>query len=324
VRTVVRPGDIVLLHDPQTAGLAGELRRIGARVVWRCHVGRDTPNEHTDAAWSFLRPYVEQAQGLIFSRRAFAQSRVDAGRLWVIPPSLDWFSPKNCDLTDGDVAAALQHAGLVDLGGDGGSLAFTPPRRLDRNSPPPPRSAVRWPPVPRDARAVLQVSRWDRLKDMAGVLRAFTSMTRLPDDAHRCWWVRTPPRSPTTPKEQRSSRSRSIWRAQPAEARRRLHLCSLPMDDVDENAHLVNALQRHAEVVVQNSLVEGFGLTVTEPMVEGQSAGRLESGRYPGPDRPRRERSPARRPLRPGRVRLPRAVGAERSWPCRTAGAHCP
>jgi trehalose synthase len=38
------------------------------------------------------------------------------------------------------------------------------------------------------------------------------------------------------------------------------------MDDVDENAHLVNALQRYATVVVQKSLVEGFGLTVTEPM----------------------------------------------------------
>ena len=38
------------------------------------------------------------------------------------------------------------------------------------------------------------------------------------------------------------------------------------MDDIDENAHLVNCLQRRAAVVVQKSLVEGFGLTVTEPM----------------------------------------------------------
>jgi trehalose synthase len=45
-----------------------------------------------------------------------------------------------------------------------------------------------------------------------------------------------------------------------------VHLISVPMDDVDENAHLVNALQRHAAVVVQKSLAEGFGLTVTEPM----------------------------------------------------------
>src|SRR5207342_2736900 len=58
----------------------------------------------------------------------------------------------------------------------------------------------------------------------------------------------------------------AIWSSRPAHQRRRLHLCSLPMDDVDENAHLVNALQRHATVVVQKSLVEGFGLTVTEPM----------------------------------------------------------
>ena len=38
------------------------------------------------------------------------------------------------------------------------------------------------------------------------------------------------------------------------------------MDDIDENAIIVNALQRHATVVVQKSLVEGFGLTVTEAM----------------------------------------------------------
>jgi trehalose synthase len=43
------------------------------------------------------------------------------------------------------------------------------------------------------------------------------------------------------------------------------------MDDVDENARLVNALQRHAAVVVQKSLVEGFGLTVTEPMWKGKA-----------------------------------------------------
>ena len=57
-----------------------------------------------------------------------------------------------------------------------------------------------------------------------------------------------------------------LWKRLPIEARQRVHLISVPMDDVDENAHLVNALQRHATVVVQKSLVEGFGLTVTEPM----------------------------------------------------------
>ncbi|MFN2556113.1 MAG: glycosyltransferase, partial [Nitriliruptorales bacterium] len=40
----------------------------------------------------------------------------------------------------------------------------------------------------------------------------------------------------------------------------------LPMDDLDENAAMVNAIQRHAALVVQKSLAEGFGLTVTEAM----------------------------------------------------------
>jgi trehalose synthase len=38
------------------------------------------------------------------------------------------------------------------------------------------------------------------------------------------------------------------------------------MDDLDDNARTVNALQRWATVVLQKSLAEGFGLTVTEPM----------------------------------------------------------
>jgi trehalose synthase len=38
------------------------------------------------------------------------------------------------------------------------------------------------------------------------------------------------------------------------------------MDDPVENALVINALQRHAEVVVQKSLAEGFGLTVAEAM----------------------------------------------------------
>ncbi|HEX2503650.1 MAG TPA: glycosyltransferase [Miltoncostaeaceae bacterium] len=38
------------------------------------------------------------------------------------------------------------------------------------------------------------------------------------------------------------------------------------MADLEENAAIVNALQRRAAVVVQKSLSEGFGLTVTEAM----------------------------------------------------------
>jgi trehalose synthase len=49
-----------------------------------------------------------------------------------------------------------------------------------------------------------------------------------------------------------------------------VHLVSLPLDDPDENAAVVNAFQRHAAVVVQKSLQEGFGLTVTEAMIKAR------------------------------------------------------
>src|SRR5262249_22277793 len=53
-------------------------------------------------------------------------------------------------------------------------------------------------------------------------------------------------------------------------SRSRVHLAALPMEDDEENAIMVNALQRHARVVVQKSIAEGFGLTVAEAMWKGR------------------------------------------------------
>ena len=172
LRTRVRPGDIVLLHDPQAAGLAAGLRAAGARVGWRCHIGRDSPTELSDGAWAFLRPYVEQAEAVVFSRRQYAPDWVDRKRLWVITPSLDPFSTKNCDLPPAHVEAALRLAGVVQFPEHDGSVAFV---RRDGTSGQV-RShtdLVTGGPAPFPCRLVLQVSRWDRLKDMAGVLTGF-------------------------------------------------------------------------------------------------------------------------------------------------------
>lgn len=46
----------MILHDPQTAGLAGAMKGTGATIIWRCHVGLDLPNRATRQAWSFLHP----------------------------------------------------------------------------------------------------------------------------------------------------------------------------------------------------------------------------------------------------------------------------
>ncbi len=268
----VRPGDIVLLHDPQTAGLVPGLRDAGAHVVWRCHVGRDTRTPETDLAWGFLRPYVEQAHATIFSRAAYVPAWTDQNSVWLIPPSLDPFTAKNRDLPEDDVTATLAQAGLVDLPGATGSLAFVrrdgSPGTVRRHT----GLVAGDRPVPADARLVLQISRWDRLKDMGGVLRAFVDhLADLPEDVHLMLAGPSVEGVSDDPEgAEVLAECLALWRALPPAAAGRVHLCSLPMDDVDENAHLVNALQHHAAVVVQKSLVEGFGLTVTEPMWKGR------------------------------------------------------
>ena len=64
-------GDVVIVHDPQPAALIPRLKEIGVPVIWRCHVGIDTPGALARRAWSFLRPYVEPADAYVFSREAF-------------------------------------------------------------------------------------------------------------------------------------------------------------------------------------------------------------------------------------------------------------
>jgi trehalose synthase len=126
--------------------------------------------------------------------------------------------------------------------------------------------------VPAGARLVLQVSRWDRLKDMAGVLTGFADhVADLPDDVHLM--LAGPDAAGVTDDPEGAevlAECRAIMLERSPAVQARIHLCSLPMDDIDENAYLVNALQRHAAVVVQKSLIEGFGLTVTEPMWKGK------------------------------------------------------
>ncbi|WP_167288669.1 glycosyltransferase [Nocardioides seonyuensis] len=244
VLDLVQPGDVVLLHDPQTVGLAGPLRARGALVVWRCHVGLDARNEWTRGAWDFLRGLVAPAHACVFSREEFAPEWLDRSRLRIIPPSLDPFSPKNADLDDHLVEDLVHRDGLVV---EGGPLATV-------------------------GRAVLQVSRWDRLKDMAGVLEAIGGhVDDLPPDVHL---VLAGPETTGVADDPEAAEvldeCRSLWRSMPEAARARTHLLSVPMADPDENARIINALQRWATVVVQKSLAEGFGLTVTEPMWKGR------------------------------------------------------
>jgi trehalose synthase len=114
---------------------------------------------------------------------------------------------------------------------------------------------------------VLQVSRWDRLKDPVGVIQGFVDHIAPASDAHLVYAgpsvaaVADDPEGKAVLEE-----VHELYERSPAEVQPRLHLACLPMDDLEENAAIVNALQRRANVVVQKSIAEGFGLTVAEAM----------------------------------------------------------
>ncbi len=261
----VRPGDIVLLHDPQTAGMALPLAGHGAVVVWRCHVGRESNNDWTDQAWSFLREHLIPCTTFIFSLRSYIPSWIDESIAWVIPPSIDPFSPKNQEISKADVIGILRQINILQRDDDA-PIAFT--RRdgtkglVDRRA-----AILSAGTLDPDAPLVIQVSRWDRLKDMPGVIEGFASRVALRSDAQLALVGPSSGDVTDDPEEAEVfDQCVTAWMSLVPEIRRNVRLVTLPMNDIDENAAMVNALQRHATVVVQKSLAEGFGLTVAEAM----------------------------------------------------------
>ena len=232
---MIKPEDVVIVHDPQPAGLVPALMEHGACVIWRCHIGVDKPNDVARAGWRFLLPYVKPARAFVFSRRCYAWEGLDESRLHVIAPTIDPFSPKNRDLSGDEVASILRAARLA-------------PRKPD-------------------ARLVVQVSRWDRLKDPLGVMEAFARFVAPATDA--MLMLAGPAASAVDDDPEQPMVLKSVTEGLaglPAEIRERVMIAQLPMEDVERNALMVNAIQRRADVVVQKSLAEGFGLTVAEAM----------------------------------------------------------
>jgi trehalose synthase len=271
--TLVREGDIVICHDPQTAGLLPHLVKLGAEIVWRCHVGSEEHSDEVERGWAFLRPYLETAPLAVFTRATYAPPWLRGKRELVLRPNIDPLSAKNQPMDDACVRAILAFVGIIDgpqgpgapvyLRDDGSAGRVGHMVEMLCVGPSP-----SW-----ETPLVVQVSRWDAMKDHRGVLEAFAHLVapEVPRGAHlvlagpQLGSVADDPEDPRVFGELESE-----WRALPEVLRRAVHLVSLPMADAEENAAIVNALQRHAAVVVQKSLREGFGLTVTEAMWKGR------------------------------------------------------
>ena len=178
----VRPGDVVILHDPQTAGLAAPLKAAGAVVLWRCHVGTEVrkpigprrPGRSCGRIWRPVTASCSRAGSTC--RRGLPMDRVS-----IIPPSIDPFSPKNQELSEDQRLQILAAMGVLDEA-PAGAATFI---RRDGSVGHVGRRAAVVAEGPLDASVplVIQVSRWDHLKDMAGVMAGFAARVAGRGDA---------------------------------------------------------------------------------------------------------------------------------------------
>ena len=165
--------------------MAAPLADAGAQVVWRCHVGHEQSNEWTDQAWSFLQASPHRLRGVhILRSGAYVPSWMEESSVWIIPPSIDPFSPKNKEIDRRECCVRFEDIGLLtEVEGDT-PASFT---RRDGTKGLVERKAsivsVEATPLDSGGPLVVQVSRWDRLKDMAGVMKGLPHVS--PDASRR-------------------------------------------------------------------------------------------------------------------------------------------
>ncbi len=210
--------DVVIIHDPQPMGLIAKKIK-GQKWIWRCHVDTSTPDP---AAWKFIETFLNAYDACIFHMPEFVYEKVKIPA-FTIRPSIDPFHPKNEELSEEEITETLEIFGV------------------DPEKP-----------------IILQVSRFDRLKDPFGVIKAY----RMVKKKYPVQLVLLGALASDDPEGEEVFKELKEL----TEGDRDVFLLNLPPDSHRQ----VNAFQRAATVVVQKSLREGFGLVVSEAMWKGK------------------------------------------------------
>ena len=278
----MNPTDILVVHDPQPLGVGSLIKeRIKNPTIWRCHIGLDRDVEQTQAAWSFLRPHVMPYDQIVFSEYEYIPDYL-THRSSIIHPAIDPLSDKNRELSLHRVVEVLCNASMA--------VPFQPV--LDQNFSAQARRLLPdgtfGSPVEGGDFGLLyrpiitQISRWDWLKGFAPLLEAFVRLknrlreghyNRDPVQRKRLETTRLVLAGPDAESVQDDPEALSVlkelcsrYTSFDNDMQQDVILLTLPMVSRRENALMVNALQRCSTIVVQNSIQEGFGLTVTEAM----------------------------------------------------------
>ncbi len=188
-------------------------KKAANKWLWRCHIDVSEPDARV---WGFLLDFIVQYDSAVFSAPAF--SRKLPIRQFLISPSIDPLSDKNKELPEETINSVLRKYGIL------------------KNKP-----------------ILIQISRFDRLKDPVGVIQAYLQVKKYVD----CQLILAGGTAVDDPEGfQVLEEVREIAKNDPD-----IHILLLPQNDIE-----VNALQRASDVIIQKSIREGFGLTVAEAL----------------------------------------------------------
>ncbi|RLG28650.1 glycosyl transferase family 1 [Methanosarcinales archaeon] len=192
----------------------------GGKWIWRCHIDVSSPDR---LVWNFLKEFVSKYDASVFSAPLFARPDVRT-RQFLVPPSIDPLSDKNIELSEGEIDKVLDRYEIV------------------RNKP-----------------TIVQVSRFDRLKDIPGTIDAYKLVKKQID----CQLIIAGGVASDDPEGLEVHHEI----AKMAEGDPDVHvlLGSPPFSEIE-----INAFQRAADVIMQKSLKEGFGLVVSEGLWKGK------------------------------------------------------
>jgi trehalose synthase len=103
--------DVVIVHDPQPAGIRNLVPEKAKSWVWRCHIDLSTPNQGTIDR---LAPYLTDYDAALFHMQEYVPATLDGDgpRIYICPPAIDPLSPKNMALSPEDAAFVCDQFGI--------------------------------------------------------------------------------------------------------------------------------------------------------------------------------------------------------------------
>merc|ERR1712130_500975 len=242
-----------------------------------CHIGVDKDNDVTEATWDFLKPYITMADHIIYSLKDYIPRYIIKDNkipFSVIPPAICPFTPKNIGLTHSELLSILSKSNIIQptttenqwthkaqrVCGVTGKLVECSNARNNNFE-------LLFNPI------LCEISRWDKLKGWSQLIEAFV---HLKQNLHKGKFSDSPIlkdmilvlAGPDPKFIQDDPEGIKVFKdlcdfykslgSKYKAIQDQIYILSVPMDNTEQNAFIINALQRLSSIVIQNSLMEGF------------------------------------------------------------------